>query len=58
MVKAFKNINAFVSSSILFSLMDDSLIGYLTDSFGIINNSNLDQFFGATEPSPLIWGPA
>ncbi|MFK8051396.1 MAG: hypothetical protein AB8F65_00370 [Woeseiaceae bacterium] len=38
-----------VSPSIPFSVLDDSLMTFTGDSLGIVDDTNLDQFFGATD---------
>ena len=38
-----------VSASIPFSVLDDSLATFPNDTLGIVDDNNLDQFFGATD---------
>ena len=45
----FQKYQRLASASIPFSLMDDSLANFPADSLGIIDERNLDQFFGVTD---------
>ena len=45
----FQKYQRGVSASIPFSVLDDSLVTFPTDTLGIIDDNNLDVFFGATD---------
>ena len=45
----FQKYQRGVSSSIPFSVLDDSLITYPPDTLGIIDDLNLDEFFGIVD---------
>jgi len=45
----FQKYQRGISASIPFSVLDDSLVIWPTDSLGIIKDGNTDEFFGATD---------
>ncbi|MEN7344197.1 MAG: hypothetical protein AAAFM81_14700, partial [Pseudomonadota bacterium] len=45
----FQQYRRGVSGSIPFSVLDDSLVTFPADSLGIVDDNNLDTFFGATD---------
>lgn len=45
----FQTYQRGVSGSIPFSVLDDSLMTFPSDSLGIVDDTNLDSFFGATD---------
>jgi predicted extracellular nuclease len=54
----FQKYQRGVSSSIPFSVLDDSLVIFPTDSLGIIKDGNLDEFFGVVDTeNPQNSGP-
>jgi len=54
----FQKYQRGVSSSIPFSVLDDSLATFPGDVLGIIDDNNLDEFFGATDTeNPQNSGP-
>ncbi len=54
----FQKYQRGVSSSIPFSVLDDSLATFPGDTLGIVDDNNLDEFFGATDTeNPQNSGP-
>ena len=45
----FQKYQRGVSATIPFSVLDDSLVSFPADSLGIIDDNNLDEFFGVTD---------
>ncbi|MFN2104174.1 MAG: ExeM/NucH family extracellular endonuclease, partial [Candidatus Promineifilaceae bacterium] len=45
----FQKYQRGVSSSIPYAVLDDSLVTYPPDNLGIIDDTNLDEFFGVTD---------
>lgn len=54
----FQKYQRGVSSTIPFAVLDDSLVSFPSDSQGIIDDNNLDEFFGAADTeNPQNSGP-